>query len=147
MRIVLQRVKQASVTVEQQTVGSIKQGLLLLFGVHKQDQPTSIDWLVKKITHLRIFADEEGKMNHSISDIEGAILVVSQFTLYANCTRGRRPDFIDAAPPEKAEELYNEFVLQLRQQIKSVETGIFGANMEVNLMNDGPVTLVIDHGK
>ncbi len=147
MRAVIQRVAQASVAVEQKICGQISHGLLILLGIHKEDQPAHTVWLVNKLVHLRIFADEQGKMNKSLLEVRGQILVISQFTLYGNCAEGRRPDFFAAAPPEQAIPLYEKFVKELRQQIAVVETGIFGAKMSVSLINDGPVTLVIDSKK
>jgi D-tyrosyl-tRNA(Tyr) deacylase len=144
MRLVIQRVKQASVTVDNETVGKIGQGLLVLLGIHQDDDGSEIDWLVNKLALLRIFVDEAGKMNLSVQDISGEILVVSQFTLYGNCENGRRPDFIQAARPEKAEELYNRFLDCVRTKMGRVEAGRFGAKMEVDLINDGPVTLIIE---
>lgn len=144
MKAVLQRVKEAKVTVDGQVAGSVGPGLLILLGIHKNDDASMIDWLVNKIVHLRIFQDEAGKMNLSVKDIGGGLLVVSQFTLYANASRGRRPDFIDAADPGKAEPLYLQCVDAFKKEISNVQTGIFGACMEVSLVNDGPVTLILE---
>ena len=140
MRAVVQRVKKASVEVDGKVVGQINQGLLVLFGVHKDDTPEQTTWLAKKITDLRIFSDAQGKMNLSLLDIQGEILIVSQFTLYGNCHEGRRPSYSDAAPPDKAKAIYEKFV----SEFKNAQTGIFGAYMDVALINDGPVTLIID---
>lgn len=144
MRVVIQRVKQASVTVDRQVVGKIGPGLLVLLGVKKDDTPAATTWLVNKLTDLRIFCDEAGKMNRCAKEIGGELLVVSQFTLYANCLGGRRPDFFDAAAPEFAEACYCKFIEEARGLWSKVETGRFGAKMDVALINDGPVTLVID---
>lgn len=144
MRALVQRVKQASVKVSNKVCGQIGHGLLVLFGVHKNDLPAQTSWLVNKLINLRIFEDSQGKMNLSIKDINGEILVVSQFTLYANCENGRRPDFIDSAPQEIANQIYEKFYLEIGRELGRVQTGIFGAKMEVSLVNDGPVTLIID---
>lgn len=144
MKIVLQRVKRASVTVDKQITGAIKKGLLLLVGVHQNDGEKEAEWCAEKIPKLRIFEDEEGKMNRSLLDISGELLVVSQFTLYGNAKKGTRPSFTDAAEPKKAEYLYNYLIEQLRKSGITVQTGIFGAMMDVELVNDGPVTLIIE---
>ncbi len=144
MRAVLQRVSSASVEVESEVVASIGKGLLVLLGVAREDSERDADWLAHKIAGLRIFEDEAGKMNLSVQDAGSAVLVVSQFTLLAECRRGRRPSFTEAAPPEQAERLYEVFVARLRQSGLRVETGVFQAKMQVHLANDGPVTLVID---
>ncbi|MBS0614970.1 MAG: D-tyrosyl-tRNA(Tyr) deacylase [Verrucomicrobia bacterium] len=144
MRAVVQLVKEASVTVENRIVGKIGAGLMVLFGIHKDDTSEKIPWMVQKLIHLRIFSDEQGKMNRSVLDIGGEILVVSQFTLYGNCNSGRRPDFLEAARPEMAKPIYEKLVQELSTQIK-VKTGEFGAMMEVSLVNDGPVTLILEH--
>ncbi|MFP4013028.1 MAG: D-aminoacyl-tRNA deacylase [Chitinispirillaceae bacterium] len=144
MRIVAQRVSSSKVTVDGSTVGSIERGLLLLIGVHKDDTAEAADFLVNKCAELRIFPDEAGKMNRSLKDIDGEALVVSQFTLLGDCAKGRRPSFIEAAPPEKGNDLYEYFVGQLRKQIRKVETGTFGAHMKVELTNDGPVTFILE---
>ena len=144
MRIVMQRVKTASVTINGQTVGSIGPGILVLLGVYKDDTPEKADFLAVKCADLRIFSDEQGKMNRSLVDIGGEALVVSQFTLFGDCSKGRRPSFIEAAPPEKGKMLYEYFVLKLKERVKKVETGVFGAMMDVELVNDGPVTLVLE---
>ncbi|HLJ44953.1 MAG TPA: D-aminoacyl-tRNA deacylase [Bryobacteraceae bacterium] len=144
MRIVLQRVKKAQVEVSGEVVGSIRAGLLVLLGVSKTDSEAEADFLADKIVNLRIIADEAGKMNRSVLDAGGAVLVVSQFTLYGDCRKGRRPSFDDAAPPEKARELYEYFVGRVRAIGLHVETGVFQAHMEVSLINDGPVTLIVE---
>ena len=144
MKAVVQRVKSSSVRVEGKVVGEIGPGLLIFHGVQNGDLPDQTSWLVNKILSLRIFEDSAGKMNLSVEDIGGEILVVSQFTLYANCQRGRRPDFLEAAPPEVAEPIYNKFVSEVADRIGKVETGRFGAAMEVSLVNDGPVTLIVE---
>lgn len=145
MRTVIQRSKEASVTVEEKIIGSISYGLVVLVAVAPADTKEDVDWMAEKIVHLRIFSDEEGKMNLSVLDRGGGILVVSQFTLYGDCRKGRRPNFTGAARPEHAIPLYEYFCRRLQELgVSSVETGLFGAMMEVQLINDGPVTLVID---
>ena len=144
MRAVIQRVKSSSVTVADETVGKIGSGLLVLLGVAEPDQSADADFLAKKIVNLRIFEDEQGKMNRSLIDIGGEMLVVSQFTLLGDCRKGRRPSFIDAAGPDKANELYEYFVAQVRKTGVHVATGRFRAMMEVSLINDGPVTLILE---
>ena len=144
MRVVLQRVSRASVTVDGNTVGTIGAGLLVLVGFTPGDDQGRIDWMADKIVGLRVFRDDDGKMNRSIADIGGSVLVVSQFTLYGNVSKGRRPSFVDAAAPDEAIPLYEAFVAALRERGVAVETGEFGAVMEVDLVNDGPVTLVIE---
>lgn len=144
MKIVLQRVTKATVRVGDTVTGSIGKGLLLLVGIHQNDTTAHADFLADKCAELRIFSDDEGKMNRSVRDIGGSVLVVSQFTLLGNCTRGRRPSFIDAAPPEKGDALYRYFVDKLRERVADVQTGIFGAMMQVELINDGPVTLLLE---
>ncbi len=144
MRIVIQRVKNASVRVDGNVSGSIEYGLLLLVGIHESDSEEQLDWCCRKIPKLRIFNDGEGKMNLSLQDINGEILVVSQFTLYGNMKKGTRPSFIEAAKPEMAEKLYNQMIKILKETGLKVESGEFGAMMEVDFINDGPVTLVMD---
>lgn len=144
MRAVIQRVSQGSVTVEQETVGGIGPGLLVLLGVAADDAPQDADWMAAKICHLRIFVDEAGKLNHSLIDCRGEMLVVSQFTLYGDCRKGRRPSFVKAAAPEKGESLYRRFVDQVRQEGVTVATGRFRSRMDVALVNQGPVTLIVD---
>ncbi|MGD0498324.1 MAG: D-aminoacyl-tRNA deacylase [Bryobacteraceae bacterium] len=144
MRIVIQRVKEALVTVDGNASGAIGAGLLVFVGISKSDTAADADYLVEKALGLRIFPDEAGKMNRNVAEAGGAVLVVSQFTLYADCRRGRRPSFDSAAPPERALQLYQYFVAQARKGPVPVETGIFQAAMEVRLVNDGPVTILID---
>lgn len=145
MRIVIQRVKSASVEVESEVVGQIKQGLLLLIGVEDADNDEDISWLSKKILNLRIFPDNEKPMNRSVQDINGQLLVVSQFTLYASTKKGNRPSFIKAAAPEKAERLYEKLIDRLKtESALTVASGRFGKMMEVSLINDGPVSIIID---
>jgi D-tyrosyl-tRNA(Tyr) deacylase len=144
MRAVVQRVKQSSVKTGNKIVGQIGKGLLVLLGVAKGDSIEDVDYLATKIANLRIFEDENGKMNRSLLETGGELLAVSQFTLLANCRKGRRPSFIEAAEPDTATKLYERFVEKVRDQGISVQTGRFRAMMEVALINDGPVTLVID---
>jgi D-tyrosyl-tRNA(Tyr) deacylase len=147
MRIVLQRVKKASVTVENKCTGAIGHGLLLLVGFTQGDTEEDLRYLAEKVVNLRIFEDETGKMNHSLLDVGGSILSVSQFTLYGDCRKGRRPNFMEAAKPDLAEPLYHRFNEMLQDYGVKVETGIFGAMMEVSLVNDGPVTLLLESKK
>ncbi|WP_447969550.1 D-aminoacyl-tRNA deacylase [Nitrospira sp. M1] len=147
MKVILQRVRQASVEVHNQVVGHIGRGLAILLGVARGDTPYHADSLSEKIAVLRLFSDEAGKMNQSIRDINGSALVISQFTLLANTTRGRRPSFEEAAPPDEAQALYELFIENLRAHSIHVEHGIFGSNMVVSLENEGPVTLVLDTQK
>jgi len=144
MRAVVQRVKQSFVKTNGEVVGRIGQGLLVLLGVAKGDHAEDADFLANKIINLRIFEDEDGKMNRSLLEIGGELLAVSQFTLLADCRKGRRPSFIAAAEPEKAIELYEKFVERVRQKGVAVQTGRFRAMMEVALINDGPVTIIIE---
>lgn len=144
MRVVLQRVKEASVTVEGAVTGQIDQGFLLLVGITHDDTLEQVNWLADKIASLRVFEDEEERMNRSLQDVEGKILSVSQFTLYGDIKKGRRPAFTEAAKPDLANELYEAFNARLRQQGIVVETGQFGAMMDVALVNDGPVTLILE---
>ena len=144
MKFVIQRVTEASVTIDGEVSGAIKRGYLVLIGVGKNDTKADADKLVKKMIGLRIFADENGKTNLSLKDVGGALLLVSQFTLYANCTKGNRPSFVDAGDPDQAMELYEYIVDQCRQQVPSVETGQFGAEMKVSLCNDGPFTIILE---
>ena len=144
MKVVLQRVKYAKVTVDDEIVGSIDKGYLILLGIGHEDDENTVDKYVKKISNLRIFEDENNKMNKSIIDICGDILVVSQFTLYADCTRGNRPSFVNAGKPERANELYEYFKKKCSEYVNKVESGVFGADMKVELLNDGPVTIILD---
>jgi D-tyrosyl-tRNA(Tyr) deacylase len=145
MRVVLQRVSSASVTVSEKIVGEIQKGLLVLVGIEDADTQEDIDWLVAKITQLRIFGDVNGIMNLSVEEVNGDVLVVSQFTLHAATKKGNRPSYIKAARPEVAIPLYKKFVTTLEHKLgKKVPTGIFGADMKVAILNDGPVTIVID---
>ncbi len=144
MRALLQRVSRASVTIDEQVVGQIRQGLLILLGVGQNDSEVQVKTLADKIVHLRIFGDDEGKMNRSLLDVSGEVLVVSQFTLYADMRRGRRPSFTEAAPPALAEPLVEHFKDALAACGLTVAGGIFGAYMQVELLNDGPVTIWLD---
>ena len=145
MRLVVQRVRKANVVVDNKTIGEIDQGFMVLLGVAPTDTKEIADFLVQKLIHLRVFEDENGKMNLSIQDIDGELLIVSQFTLYANCNHGNRPSFTDAAKPDLANELYEYFVEQCKKEkIKKIATGEFGADMQVSLQNDGPVTIILE---
>jgi len=144
MRLLIQRVCKASITVDNNVVGEIKEGLLVFLGIHLDDTDANIDYLIKKIINLRIFNDSEGKMNLSIQDIKGEVLLVSQFTLYADCRKGNRPDFANAAKPEKALFLYNMFLSKIKNTNLHIETGIFGASMKIAFINDGPVTILLE---
>lgn len=144
MKFVLQRVKRASVTVEEQIVGKIEKGYLILVGVSGTDTKEIADKMIEKVSRLRLFKDENGKTNLNISDIGGEVLVVSQFTLYADCRKGNRPSFTDAGAPQQAEELYEYILERCRELFGKVEKGIFGADMDVELINDGPFTVVLD---
>lgn len=144
MRIVLQRVRGASVRVDEELIASIDRGLLLLVGIGKEDTNLDLPRVARKLTELRIFEDGEGKMNRTLKDVGGDVLVVSQFTLYGRTEKGRRPSFVDAAPPEIAESLFDAFVEALVDEGVAVATGRFGARMAVELINDGPVTLILD---
>ena len=147
MRAVIQRVTRAKVTVGAQVVGEIGNGLVVLLGIAREDTKVEAAYLVDKITNLRLFDDEDGRMNLSVKDVGGALLVVSQFTLYGDVRRGLRPSWIDAAPPEVAEPLYDFFVRQARSTVDDVATGKFQAMMQVELANDGPVTILLDSNK
>ncbi len=147
MRAVIQRVSQATVVVEKETVGTINQGLMVLLGVAQGDTSKDMTYLADKTAGLRIFEDEMGKMNLSVEDIDGGVLVVSQFTLLGDCRKGRRPGFTNAAPPELADTLYNEYTEALRVKGLTVATGVFRADMQVSLINDGPVTMMLDSRK
>jgi D-aminoacyl-tRNA deacylase len=144
MRVVIQRVQQASVSVNSAVYAKIERGLLILVGIHKDDVFNDAVFLADKILSLRIFPDQNNKMNLGIVDVQGSLLVVSQFTLYANTSSGNRPDFIQAALPEKAQKLYHDFLERLKKGPVPVASGIFGAIMQVALVNDGPVTIIID---
>lgn len=148
MRVVVQRVRSASVEVIEEgrsfVSGKIDQGLMVLLGISDEDTEKDVDYLCDKVTGLRIFEDEEGKMNCSLQDVGGSILLVSQFTLYGDCRKGMRPSFVKAARPEKAIPLYEEMIRRMREKGYIVETGVFGAEMMVDICNDGPVTLIID---
>ena len=144
MRAVIQRVSQAEVVIDQKSVGKIEQGFMILLGIHETDTTEDVAYLVRKISKLRVFEDDGGKMNLSIQEIQGSILSVSQFTLYADTKKGNRPSFIEAARPEAAIPLYEAFNQQLKELDIPVETGEFGADMAVSLINDGPVTIIID---
>jgi D-aminoacyl-tRNA deacylase len=145
MKVVVQRVNRASVTVENEITGKIKKGLLLLVGIHESDTKKEIDWCCNKISKLRIFEDDEGKMNKSVQDIKGEILVVSQFTLYGDTKKGTRPSFIEAAKPDVAEPLYNYMIERFKKSMDlNVQEGEFGAMMQVELVNDGPVTIIVE---
>src|SRR2546421_8162485 len=147
MRAVVQRVTRASVKVEGETIGEIGNGLVVLLGIARDDSKVEAAYLVDKIAALRIFDDDEGKMNLSVKDVSGALLIISQFTLYGDVRRGLRPSWIDAAPPEIAEPLYEFFVRQAKSTVHEVATGRFQAMMQVELVNDGPVTILLDSGK
>ena len=144
MRIVIQRVKRASVSVEEKVVGSIQKGFLVLIGVGQGDNEATADKYMKKLLGLRIFEDENGKTNKSLADVDGQLLMVSQFTLYANCKKGNRPSFIEAGSPDKANELYEYMIAEARKSVPKVEHGSFGADMKVSLENDGPFTVILD---
>ena len=144
MKLVIQRVANAKVEVDSEIVGKIGQGFLVLFGAGVGDTKEQADFLVEKLCNLRVFSDENDKMNLSIKDIDGELLVVSQFTLYADCKKGNRPSFVNAALPEEANELYEYFMDKCKKLVKNVQKGIFGADMKVSLLNDGPVTILLE---
>ena len=144
MRLVIQRVRHASVSVEQKVIGAIGQGYLVLLGIGNGDTEKMADAFAQKLFKLRIFEDENGKTNKSLADVDGQLLMVSQFTLYANCKKGNRPSFTEAGEPHRAEELYEYMVAKAREQVPVVETGVFGAEMEVSLVNDGPFTVILE---
>ena len=144
MKVVIQRVERASVTIDGQVHGAIDRGYLVLLGVGHEDDEKTADRIVKKMINLRIFADENGKTNLSLKDVGGSLLVVSQFTLYADCSHGNRPGFTNAAKPDHANALYEYFVDKCREQVEHVETGSFGADMKVELVNDGPFTIILE---
>ena len=147
MKILVQRVKKASVVVDEKEISKIEKGFLVLVGITHTDTKKEADYLVKKVTNLRIFEDENGKMNLSLKDVSGRLLIVSQFTLYGNCEQGNRPSFTEAAKPDIANELYEYFCKKCEETGIEVQKGIFGADMEVNLINDGPVTLMLEKYK
>ncbi len=144
MRVVLQRSKNASVTVQNEVTGKIDFGFVLLVGVTHEDSDEDVRYVADKVANLRVFEDEQGKMNHSLLDVKGSILSVSQFTLYGDCRKGRRPNFMEAAKPDYAKKKYDYFNKVLREKGIEVETGIFGEMMDVHLVNDGPVTLIVE---
>lgn len=147
MRAVVQRVIQGNVEVDQKLVGSIQKGLVVLLGVSEKDTMEDVAYMTDKILNLRVFDDEDGKMNYSLLEVKGELLIVSQFTLYGDCRKGRRPNYMAAAKPEKADELYKELVKACRAQQVKTETGVFQADMKVHIENDGPVTLILDSEK
>jgi D-tyrosyl-tRNA(Tyr) deacylase len=144
MRAVVQRVAKADVKVENREVAAIEHGFLVLLGVHKDDSDEEAVWLARKLSGLRVFEDEDGKMNRCIGDVGGSVLAVSQFTLLADCKKGKRPSFTEAKSAKEGRRLFDQFVDELRRQGLEISTGVFGAKMEVGLVNDGPVTIVID---
>lgn len=144
MRFVIQRVNEASVTVNEEVIGSIQKGYMVLIGISETDTQETADKLVRKMIGLRIFEDENGKTNLSLADVRGSLLLISQFTLYANCKKGNRPSFIEAGNPEKAESLYQYIIEECKKKVPIVETGSFGAEMYVNLVNHGPFTILLD---
>lgn len=144
MKFLVQRVKEASVTVEEKVTGKINKGFLVLIGVCNEDTEEVVDKMLKKLLGLRIFEDENGKTNLSLADVEGELLLVSQFTLYADCKKGNRPSFIKAGKPEHANQLYEYIIAKAKETVPTVETGIFGADMRVSLVNDGPFTVILD---
>jgi D-tyrosyl-tRNA(Tyr) deacylase len=146
MKLVIQRVKEASVRVDDDVTGAIRTGLLVFVGIARTDTQEDVDYLVDKLIGLRIFPDENGKMNRNVEQAGGSVLVVSQFTLYGDCRRGKRPSFDEAAPPDEAIALYSYFLREIRRGPVPVESGVFQASMQVHLVNDGPVTILIDSG-
>ena len=144
MKFVIQRVTHAEVEVEQEIIGSIQNGYLVLIGIAEDDNEEIADKLVKKLLGLRIFADENGKTNLSLKDVNGSLLLISQFTLYADCRKGNRPSFVNAGNPEKANELYEYISEKCRDEVPDVQTGSFGADMKITLLNDGPFTIILD---
>lgn len=144
MRVIVQRVKHASVSIDGKVNGKINSGFLVLLGISSTDSKQDVDYLVKKVVNLRVFTDENDKMNLSLKSVNGELLIISQFTLYGDCKDGNRPSFINAAKPDVAIPLYEYFISECKKQIDVVETGIFGADMKVDLLNNGPVTIIID---
>lgn len=144
MKFVIQRVSKASVTIDNKTVGKIDKGFMVLIGITHSDNKEIADMMVKKLLNLRVFSDENDKMNLAIKDVNGGLLLISQFTLYAECKKGNRPSFINAAKPDSANELYEYIIEKCKENNNNVQTGIFGADMKVELLNDGPVTIVLD---
>jgi len=144
VRVVVQRVNRAQVSVKGEVVGAIDRGLLVLLGIGTTDTNTDLEWMAEKVTGLRIFEDEQGKMNRSVVDVDGELLVVSQFTLFGDCRKGKRPSFTDAMEPVLASQMVDEFVRLSKNAVKKVATGVFGAMMEVELVNNGPVTILLD---
>ena len=144
MKFVVQRVKNAQVDVDNKIVGKINKGFMVLIGITHTDTKEIADYFVKKLINLRVFKDEKGKMNLSLKDVEGELLLISQFTLYADCSSGNRPSFTDAAKPDFANELYEYIIEECKKKIRKVESGIFGADMKVSLLNDGPVTIILE---
>lgn len=144
MKLVIQRVANAQVEVDKKIVGKINKGFLVLFGVKEGDKQEQADALADKLCKLRVFEDENEKMNLSIKDVNGELLIVSQFTLYANCEKGNRPSFIEAMKPQRANEIYEYFVKKCKEKVEKVETGLFGADMKVSLLNDGPITIILE---
>ena len=144
MRFVIQRVTKASVTVDENITGEIDKGFLVLIGVSEDDTKEIADKMIKKLIGMRIFEDENGKTNLALADVGGSLLLVSQFTLYADCKKGNRPSFIKAGKPQRAEEMYEYIIAECKKEIENVQVGIFGANMKVQLLNDGPFTIILD---
>lgn len=144
MRFIIQRVQKSSVTVDNKTVGKINKGFLVLIGITHTDTKEIADKMIKKMVNLRVFSDENDKMNLALKDVEGELLLISQFTLYADCKKGNRPSFVNAAKPEYANELYEYIIENCKESGYGVQTGVFGADMKVELLNDGPVTIVLD---
>lgn len=144
MKFIVQRVNKSQVEVEEKIVGKIDKGFMVLIGITHNDTKEIADFLVRKLINLRVFEDENGKMNLSLKDVQGSLLLISQFTLYADCTSGNRPSFTNAAKPEFANELYDYIIEECKKQIPNVQTGIFGADMQVSLVNDGPVTIILE---
>ena len=144
MKFVIQRVNNASVTIDEKIVGKINKGFLVFIGVSNEDTKEIADKMIKKLIGMRIFDDENGKTNLALADVDGELLLVSQFTLYANCKKGNRPSFINAGAPDMANEMYEYIIAKCREQVETVETGEFGADMKVELLNDGPFTILLD---